>query len=294
MFDAPSFCDDYGINYYPEGTKNVSKGWIGIACPFCGDSSNHGGFNLSNGEYSCWKCGGHSLWNTIKALTDKSNIKEIIDNYQTFGFEQKVRTTLQGVSSIEVPGQTPLTSIGRTYLEGRNFDPDYLIGKYDLREGKPNTYHAYRIIIPIYYKYKAVSYQSRRIFKNDPMRYKNCPIEREAVHMKDICYNLDNCKRRTGVAVEGIPSVWRIGDDCFATFGTSFQPQQLLVIKEYFDKVFWLYDPEKIAQEKAKKAAGMISSIGVEVEIIGIEGYDDPDKLTQKDVMYLRKELKLY
>jgi len=50
-----SVLDEHGIKYYRDGT-NVAKGWIGVTCPFCSDTTNHMGFNLTDHYYSCWKC----------------------------------------------------------------------------------------------------------------------------------------------------------------------------------------------------------------------------------------------
>ena len=294
MFDAVSFLEDHGISYSTEGEKNVSKGWIGIQCPFCDDSSNHGGFNLSNGRYTCWKCGSHSTWEIVKAFTHGEDIKTVIASYDAISlWEEEKRETLQNKDEIEIPGKD-LTVLGRTYLENRGFDCEYIIGKYKIREGVPMTAYEYRLIIPIYYKYKPISFQTRRLLKNDPQRYKNCPIEKEAIHSKNTIYNFDNCNKKAAIGVEGVPSVWRIGDDSFATFGTSFQLPQLQMIKNKFQTVYWLYDPEKEAQQKARKASQLISSIGVNVEIIEIEGYSDPDKMKEDDITYLRRELHLY
>ena len=295
MFDAVSFCEDYGISYGTEGSKNIGKNHIGVDCVFCGDHNHHGSFNLLTGYYSCWKCGRHPIWEVVKALTGEKNPKKIIEQYQIYGtsYEENKRQTLQGVDSIEIPGK-PLTKLGRTYLERRNFDPDYIIGKYGVKEGEALGKYAHRLIIPIKFQGKNVSFQTRRMLKLDPLRYKNCPIENEAVHMKDLLYNLDNTKKRRAIAAEGVALVWKIGDDSFSTFGTNFTIPQLTLIKNYFDEVFWLFDPEKMAQKKAETAAQLISSVGVKTEIVGIEGYSDYDKLTENDIIYIKKEFHLY
>jgi len=39
MIDFVKLFQDYNIKFWIEG-KNVSKGWVNITCPLCGDKSN--------------------------------------------------------------------------------------------------------------------------------------------------------------------------------------------------------------------------------------------------------------
>ena len=293
MFDAVSFCQDHGIEYWLEGSKNVSSGWIGLQCPFCDDRSNHLGIELNTGRTVCWKCGSKPLWKVIKVLTNEKDPNDAIDRY-SWGTERNIRSTRTDINEIDVTGIKPLSDPFRDYLKKRNFDPDYIENKYDLRYGEPFSKERYRLIIPVKYMGKNVSYQTRRIFDDKSMRYKNCKIEESVIQNKEICYNLDNCKKRVAIGVEGITDVWRIGDDCFATFGTEFTPKQLLVLKDHFNKIFWLYDPTKEAREKALKASYILSAMGIETEIVGVEGIDDPGSMKECEVVELRKELRLF
>jgi hypothetical protein len=74
------YLDDKNISYSTSG-KNVSSGWIGISCPFCGDSSNHLGINLESKVFSCWKCGEKGnfikLAMELEGLSFKEIMKEI-------------------------------------------------------------------------------------------------------------------------------------------------------------------------------------------------------------------------
>ena len=294
MFDAIKYCEENNIDYWVEGAKNVSRGWIGITCPFCDDTSNHLGIELNTGRCVCWKCGGKSLWKVISTLTPHIKAKETIDNYSWFTETEKETENYRGLKEIEVPGYKPLIKPYKEYLFKRGFDPDYLSAKYDLRYGLPYTQYQYRLIIPVKYKNKIVSYQTRRVFDNNSIRYKNCKISDSVIQNKHLCYNLDNCCNRQAIGVEGVTDVWRLGDNSFATFGTSFTDQQLLVIKKHFDTVYWLYDPGVESLKKAKEAAYKLSGIGLSVEIIQIDGINDPGSMNEKDVIELKKELRVY
>lgn len=80
MFDAVNFCEDYNIPYWTEG-KNMTKDWVSVTCPFCSDTSNHGGFNIVKGYYNCWKCGPKALYPAVQKFTGISNIKPILKKY---------------------------------------------------------------------------------------------------------------------------------------------------------------------------------------------------------------------
>lgn len=295
MFDAIKFCDDYSVEYSVEGSKNVSAGWIGLRCPFCGDTSNHLGIEISSGRCFCWKCGGKRLESVLRKIVPTCNISDIITNYSWGTTEVKTKTeNKHNLKEIVIPGEIPLAKVYREYLSNRQFDPVYLEQKYELRYGKPYSKYEYRLIIPVKYKNRYVSFQTRRVFNNKSIRYKNCKIEDSVIQNKNTCYNLDNCKKRYAIGVEGVTDVWRIGDDSFATFGTSFTNKQLLTIKNHFDTVYWLYDPGEESEKKARNAASKLSALGLNAEIIKIDGINDPGSMKEELVIELKKELRLY
>ena len=91
------------------------------------------------------------------------------------------------------------------YLEGRGFDAQYLINKYDLR-GTLYTgdIYAYRVITPIYYNNRIVSYQGRDFTGKQNIRYATCKPENEIIHHKKILFNLDNSKQESVIVMEGV------------------------------------------------------------------------------------------
>ena len=48
--------EDANVGYKRSG-KNIGNNWIGVVCPFCGDSRNHCGINLHSPVFSCFVCG---------------------------------------------------------------------------------------------------------------------------------------------------------------------------------------------------------------------------------------------
>lgn len=181
----------------------------------------------------------------------------------------------------------------RKYLEDRNFDPDYLEEKYKLRGTDHLGKYKFRIIVPVLQNYKTVSFISRDVTNQQEMRYMACPKSMEIVEAKHTLYNIDNCFLDYAIGVEGVFDVFRIGDNCFGTLGTSFTEWQIAQMRK-FKKVFFLYDSEDEAQMKAEKALFELNSFGIETEILTLNTGGDPAELSDDDVVELKKDLKLY
>lgn len=292
MFDAIAFCQDYNIKYWEGGSKNVSKGWIGLNCPFCDDRSNHLGIEIDTGRCLCWRCGSKKLNSVIYTLTRDRNTNEIITKYSWTKYKKSIETKPK--SSIKIQGTKDISLAVKKYFELRNFDYIYLTHKYDLYFGEPYTIFEYRIIIPIKLQNEIIAYQTRKIFKSNKPKYINSNNDNSVIQIKDICYNLDNCQQNEAIAVEGVTDVWRIGDNSFATFGTCFTTKQLNLIRDRFKKIYWLFDSEKQAQNIAQKAAKTLTGMGIDVDILNIKGIKDPGSISDDDAIALKKELRLF
>lgn len=297
MFDARRFLSEYKIGYYTEG-KNVSPGWINIQCPFCGDASNHGGFNLSGEYYNCWKCGGRDIPFVIRKLIDVSlsEARSIQAEYTAHNIHLQLLNRKKGrAEKIDIPGDT-LPKYHREYLARRGFDPDEIQEVYQVRGTGPAEQwdgHLYelRIIIPIIYNRQIVSFQGRDISGRQKDRYKGCPVEKSVINYKEVLYNLDNAPVGSRIiVVEGITDVWRMGSQFVASFGTTMTPPQIKLLSRY-DEIFFLFDPERDAQEKARRYASQLSSMGKSTEVIRTIDDRDPADLSPAEAVILRKRL---
>jgi DNA primase len=289
MINIIKLFKDFNIPHLTEG-KNCQAGWVNTNCPFCNDKSNHLGYNLTGHYFNCWHCGKLDLYKVIKRLTH-GNVYEIIKKYS---ISTAVRQHLKKKEIIKkklIVPETKLKQIHKKYLIGRNFDPDFLIKKYDLRGtiNVPNGYK-YRIIAPIYYKGEIVSFQGRDVTGKQELRYKACKQEREVVCHQNILYNLDNCKKEWIVIVEGITDVWRLGDNSASVFGIEYTPYQVSCLSSY-KTVFTIFDDEEEAQKQAKRIGKDLKKLGVKVYNITGIGENDPAKLKQSDANYLMKHL---
>jgi DNA primase len=291
MFDVNRFLDSYGIDKYFEG-KNVQKGWVNIQCPICDDPSNHGGFNLTEGYYHCWRCGSSSIPWVIKNLLDIPYSKAL-EVYEEFDSEvvnipdipEKKR------KGFFVPGG-PIEERHKRYLRSRGFTDELvlkLIDRFDLRGTEQFGDYRNRIVVPIYYGGRIVSWQARSIVDAIP-KYITCPNNIAIVPAKDILYNIDSCYKRRAIIMEGVGDVWKFGDGACATFGTSFTPAQLTLISELIDDAFILFDMDDAGKYAAERLGVLLDGIGVDVEIIEIDE-DDPGSLTFEEAQQIKREL---
>jgi len=291
MFNAEKFLIDYDIKHFTEG-KNVQEGWVNIKCPFCGDKSNHGGFNPIEAYYNCWRCDWHSLQEIITTITEitYSEVNRIIKQYSKFSSIAKKKKAEVKQGKLLLPESTEeLKKNHKKYLMKRNFDPDKLEKEFGLKGTGNYGGYKYRIIAPIYYDERLVSYQGRDVTNRQELRYKACSKLEELIFHKYILYNIDNARGETAIAVEGITDVWRLGAGSVATFGTGFTLAQVNLLTNRFKRLFILYDTN--AEKQAEKI-GLYSSVKCEVELIDIEA-DDPAQLSNSDATYLMKYLKV-
>lgn len=307
-WDAVRFCRDFSIPFVSPGMSQsgkVSQGWIGLQCPnpTCERNTlpDYGGFNIPGGYYACWNCGGHSLLQVIRWLLKIGNYEaqQLIWDYSgTSSVLASLNTNKKQAKAkkIELPGED-LNKYHKIYLRERGFDPNYLIKKYNLQgvggnpKGLLDKGYRNRVIIPIYDRNgRLVSYQGRDITGEARIRYKGCTIEDSVLNYKHTLYGWPGAVDGKAAFVEGVIDQWAMGDGFLATFGTAVTEQQIREMS-YFERSFFLFDPEKNAQELAQKHAYKLASIGRKVEVIEMDEGFDPGELPEDDIKYIRREL---
>jgi DNA primase len=301
MIDFIHLLKDKDIPY-----KLEVENWANINCPFHenGVRGYKGGINLIGGYYHCWACNGSSIEKVFSELLQVSfyEAKNILQEYESDSvIRSKLNRKVSKGKSIELPG-VPIEKEDKfwNYLTSRNFDSNSIVSNYFINSGGIIGYWNFRIIIPIFYQKRLVSFQARSIYSKekckelDILRYKNYPIELGLVNIKHILYNLDNCLDDWVVVVEGVFDCWRLGPkNITATMGTSMSDQQINLLSKRFKKVIFLFDNEKQAQDRAKKYGEQLSALGVEVEIFNPEFEHDPGDYTRDEENIVRKELRL-
>ena len=295
-FDALSFFQDFGIRYVTEGSKHCQPGWVQTTCPFCtGNPGWHLGYSENGDFFNCWRCGFHTNKEVVRFLAGVGWKKahDIWKEYQTHRRPTENKRRYNHAESLKLPaGSEPLSFRHNRYLESRGFDPQKITEEWKLFGTGPVGRYKHRIIAPIHYNGRLVSYQGRDITNRHALKYKACRIEEEVIHHKHLLYGLDKVQSRKCILVEGFTDVWRIGPGAVAGFGIKMKSSQILLLVERFRKVYIMFDnddEDKQATKEAEKIGHDLAMAGVGCEICLIEG--DPGSLDQAKADRYRKNL---
>jgi hypothetical protein len=300
MIDFVHLLNDNNIPY-----KLEVDNWVNINCPFHsnGQRGFKGGINLIGGYFTCWNCGGSPIEKVFSELLSISfyEAKKLLQEYDTESrIIQKVKK--KGLAkNIQLPGNEIVKgSKAWNYLVKRRFDPEYLMKEYKIKDGGITGQWSFRIIIPIFYGNKIVSYQGRSLYSKekckelDILRYHTLDISSSVIDAKRILYNLDNCLEDWAILEEGATDVWRLGPkNVCATLGTEMSEDQIILLANRFKKVILLFDNEREAQDRAKKYGQRLAGLGVEVEIFNPEFEHDPGDYNLEEENIVRVELGL-
>jgi len=298
MTDILQLFKDFNIPHQTEGHKHCRPGWVNTACPFCsGNPGLHLGATLDGKIFYCWRCGWHAADKAVAGLLKIPihKAKQLLIEYvglftPTEQTKKKIR-----LKSFKFPSDTgSLEKRHLAYLESRNFDAKKLVKDWNLQATGPisildKTNYSHRILAPVYWQDEVVTFQARDITNKNDKKYLACPTERELMHHKHIIYGKQEKWKDTGICVEGITDVWRIGFDAFATFGIKYTPQQLRLIAQTFKRVPVLFDDDPQAKIEANKLVAELRFRNVDSFRVDITG--DPGELTEQETRYLIKHL---
>jgi len=288
---------DYSIDHATEGHHHCSPGWVHTACPFCtGNPGLHLGYNLNDDYFVCWRCSWHPVSKTIAKLLNinEKAAKALIKQYGGHTQTNKPKITIRKKAHTLPSGITALTSSHKQYLRGRGFDADRLEREWGLLSTGPISKldgidYRFRIIVPIRWDGIQVSFQGRDATDKHLKKYMACPKDRELIPHKEILYGKQSDWGSTGICVEGVTDVWRLGTAAFATFGIKYTPKQLRIIAKSFERVAIVFDDDPQAIEQAYKLVADLEFRGVEAFRIPIVG--DPGGMEQEEADYLLKQI---
>lgn len=293
---------DYNVPY----SLKVNKGWVNVNCPFCDSktTSFNLGFNPAGNYYHCWKTPhSYPIKEVLSILLNipETSLDSILIDYQGVG-EYLPEPKKIKRKKIELPTDT-FISAERKYLKSRGFSPKYLNKKYGIVGGGIYGDWKFRIIIPVYFNGQLMSWTGRSILDKKKLqelkipRYKNLSIEKSVMNIKDLFFNLDNCRGKEVVLTEGAFDVLRFDGNAICSLGTELTESQVSLISERFEKVYILFDNEPEAQLKARKFGLRIASMGVEVEVVDIFGdfgKNDMGDCTIEEINKIKSELKIF
>ena len=291
--------NDYRVNFVTEGHKHCREGWVNTACPFCtGNAGYHLGYNTYDNYFHCWRCGGKQASKAISKILSipESKARNLIRQYGGIAKRNKEAPKVTvNLKPFKYPsGELKLLPPHIKYLENRNYDVDKLVHDWNITGTGPLSFlddinYSRRILAPIEWDGKTVSFQTRDVTGKHSMKYMACPQAREEVEHQTILYGNPLKWQKRGICVEGITDVWRLGPLSFAVFGIDYTLDQVRQIKKFFDEVIVLFDPDPQAQVQADKIVAQLRFKGVDAHKEFIP--TDPGALSQNDANHLIKSL---
>lgn len=298
--DIIRFYNDHRIPWLTEGNKHCTKGWVNTHCPWCtGSKSYHLGTPLEGGPFKCWRCGVHPFIPTLARLTGLTE-QDIKGKLRSYGrapgkpVKREVKRRIRTKSQKYPTGVTAMTSRHHAYLRGRGFDPKEIEQVWKVEGTGPvsnldNISFNHRLIYPIIWEGEQVSFQTRDITGRAQLKYITCPQERELIAHKDIVYGLQDYWLDTGICVEGVMDVWKLGPQAFATMGTEWTKKQGRIMADSFKRVVVVYDNEPDAQKNATSLVAYLRFRGIQAQSFTVK--TDPGDLPLKQARQLCKEL---
>lgn len=298
MNDLKSFFKQLKIPVIDSGVS-VTRGWIGLNCPYCGDGDFHLGFNAKRNLFSCWRCGTKPFMKTMVLLTGL-NVKEINKELPAYYIkpEEEDETQIIRPSTIEFPaGTMPLQTRHKRYLKSRGFDCEEVEKIWGLKGTLEDSDLPWRVIIPITFQGKMVSYTSRDITDKSKMKAITCENEKEVIHHKDIVFGFDQVNSNTVIVTEGPFDAMKLGPGAVCTFGIKYSEEQIELLGA-FKNIFIVFDSkidkngnetEEQAQFQAERLADSLSIMS-NVWIID-DFKTDPADFHKRQVDKLRKRI---
>jgi hypothetical protein len=284
------FLDEHKVSYVTDG-KYATHGWIQFDCPFCDGGSDpnkpYCGYNLSGNYINCWRCGGHSIAQTMKALSGLSwkEIKALVGNIEVD--RSTVWTPVRG--NLAYPdGLVPLKKVHRKYLKGRGFDPDELVRLWGIQGIGLAPSLSWRLFIPITQDGQVVSWTTRKVSDNgSSSRYISASPSQEIRSAKECLYGIDYARHGV-VIVEGPTDVWRVGPGSIAVLGTGIKPAQLLRLSKFLIRAV-CFDNEPAGRKRARMLCDSLSAFPGSTTLVELDA-KDPGSASPKEIKLLRKE----
>jgi len=288
--DIVGYLSSRGIPYSTEG-KNVQQGWVGTACPFCNDTSNHLGIK-DGGGINCWRCGTTgNVKDYLFAVEGSWNrVNQILSEFSTVEYGRVFQPGAERTTAFHPPNtQDFINPKAARYLRERGYAYKYIEKLYGVKTFHPTAKYKFRLYIPITIQNRVVSFTTRSyVTTTKAPKYLHLPKESSVLFAKETLYNSDQASD-TIVVVEGPLDAWRIGSGAVALYGVIYTAKQLSLLRRY-KRVFVMFDAEPQAQEQADKLAYELSGYNLEAHVIRLES-GDPGEMKLDDVRHLRREI---
>jgi len=271
-----------------------------VCCPYCGDTRfrlcvsylcgtvvHEAGQEIPFGWYlvNCFneQCDTRRFSEELKPYVVRSLNRIVIDDSRGKEVEQnKPQELPAGCVSLSAAPDFVLDYV----RNDRRFDPQYLSDTWGIRYA-PESSHPMirnRLVIPIYFRYVLVGFQTRQVGKpvGDFPKYWTSQGMKKSI----IIYNWDRAKTLPALVItEGVTDAWRCGPMGTAIFGKKLSVLQArLVCSEFQDKtVFICLDGSE--ESDMNKTHERLRSEGYRGNIVPVRlhpDYDPADYTTEE------------
>lgn len=281
---------EYNVPFQTEG-KYCRPGWVQFFCPFCVGGSDpnkpYAGFNAESRSVNCWRCGKHSVAHTLMRLTGLSwkEVKSLDLEFPIARPRERTQGTLKLPSN-----RNPLLRAHRDYLRSRGLKPGTIARIWGAEGIGVAKRLSWRIFIPIHLKGRIVSWTTRSISPNDPIRYISAKPEEEAVPHKTLLYGEDFTKPNAVIVHEGPLDVWKTGPGAVCTFGSGFSDAQVVRISRFTRRII-CFDSEPEAQRRARDLCKLLGMFPGETLNVELETGSDACSAEDEEIEELRQLL---
>jgi hypothetical protein len=295
--DIERLCAVERIPIAQPGDRHYHYGWVSMPCPFCrGDAGNHLGFSPKYNVFTCWRCGRHTIGEVLSMLLQKPKYEAVqyaLEHYSLDPYSalQHKKRDLQRPFELAMIGSKTPHELHTKYLESRNIDTQWLIDNYDARFTQEHETHRWRVILPVWYDGKYVSYVGRDVTGNETRRYLTCYPEKEVRDIKQCLFGMQRAVHDTVIVTEGPFDALRIGEGAVAVLGTGWNQEQARLVGTRFKRSYILFDAEKDAIIRARKMAAACSMFpDHKSSVITLSGEQgkDPASLPETTIIKLR------
>lgn len=301
MFKAKEFLADHQIPHWDNGSingirrdKRCTSSHYQTKCPKCGSSGNLLGIRKSTSRINCFSCGSISTVEFIKLQLEISwtQAKTLAAKYNSTAVEeveagQKHQSLKQVAEKCTLPPHKPLSTKAKKYLRKRGLDPLVLVDSYGVVEGKGGEYDR-RILFPIYFDGKLVSYQGRDWTGMAFQPWKACSADKEVYNHRTLVYGLQESKFDSLFVMEGIGDSMNFNcveqGSASCLFGIDYSKEQVRALRESGKKILVCFDDEPKAQKRAQELCADLAIHNCEVENVQLSGGKDPGILKFEEV----------
>ena len=288
MNELVALLEQHGVIVH-QGDRQTRPGWINMKCPFCGKDP-YLGINMTGLYASCWSCGYTRLEDVLQVVTGWKL-------RQCWEFVRSLRGSLPTLCAplrtgelCLPPGAGPILGPHLEYLGQRGFHtPRQVVQDWDLGGiGADGGHLKWRILIPIHYHGKVVSWTTRAIGGREP-RYYTAADKDSIISPTQLCYGMDHV-RNSVVVVEGPVDVWAIGFGAVALLGQTVNSARLEQLSRIPLRVI-CFDNEPAAQVRARQLADNLSIYGGVTTNMVLRTGKDPASASTREVQKLREYL---